>query len=41
MHMSVKNRKNTKKKSTQSLLPIGEIKNNSVLLKNGGIKSTW
>lgn len=37
--MPVKNKKNHKKKSTQSLLPFGEIKNNSVLLKDGGIRA--
>ena len=36
--MSVKNSKKTKGSSTQSMLPIGEIRNNCVVLKNGGIR---
>lgn len=37
--MSVKNKKNGVKKSTQAHLPIGEIRNNLVVLKNGGIRA--
>jgi hypothetical protein len=34
----MKNNKNNKKKSVQSILPIGEIRNNCVVLKDGGIR---
>ncbi len=37
--MSVKNKQTGIKKSTQSHLPIGEIRNNIVVLKNGGIRA--
>ncbi len=37
--MSVKNKNNNIKKSTQAHLPIGEIRNNCVLLKNGGVRA--
>ncbi len=37
--MSVKNKHNSAKKSTQAHLPIGEIRNNCVVLKNGGIRA--
>lgn len=37
--MSVKNKKSGVKKSTQAHLPIGEIRNNCVVLKNGGIRA--
>lgn len=36
--MAVKNKKTKKRASTQSMIPIGEIRNNSVLLKEGGIR---
>lgn len=37
--MAVKNKKKLIKKTTQAHLPIGEIRNNCVVLKNGGIRS--
>jgi hypothetical protein len=37
--MPVKNKKNGVRKSTQAHLPIGEIRNNVVVLKNGGIRA--
>lgn len=36
--MATKQRNNSKKETTQAYLPIGEIRNNSVTLKDGGIR---
>jgi len=35
----MKNRKGSQRKSTQSFLPIGEIKNDCVVLKEGGLRA--
>lgn len=36
---TVRTRKNTSKLSTQRSLPVGEVRNNTIILKNGGMRA--